>query len=239
MPNTYFQFKQFIVHHDRCAMKVTTDSCLFGAWVSEEMQSLKVESNVLDIGCGTGLLSLMVAQKNQCSIDALEIDGEAAAQAKENVAASPWQECIHIIHTDALQWKAEKKYDVIVSNPPFYEDDLKSIKQNKNIAHHSDGLRLEALLNFIKENITEDGIFFLLLPAKRINELTRLSLKADLHLHKVVSVKQTTRHHPFRIMVQGTINKRELINEEISIRNNDQQYTPEFVALLKDYYLYL
>jgi tRNA1Val (adenine37-N6)-methyltransferase len=241
LPNTYFQFKQFIIHHDRCAMKVTTDACLFGAWVSNEMQNAKANiQNALDIGCGTGLLSLQLAQKNHVVIDAIEIDKDAAEQATENVLASSWKERINIIHTDALKWKAEKKYDLIISNPPFYEGDLKPVKPNKKMAHHSDGLRLEELLAFIKAHLKEDGVFYLLLPAKRMNDLANLSIKADLHLRKIIKVKQTTRHLPFRLMVQGSSKKGELISrEELSIKGDDQQYTPRFVNLLKDYYLYL
>ena len=128
MSNSYFQFKQFIIHQDRCAMKVTTDACLFGAWVAEEDKSEKIiTKNVLDIGTGTGLLSLMYAQKNSlANIDAIEIDEDAYIQAKENVAASPFAERINIIHDDIKRFTFSKKYDCIISNPPFYEKEIRS-----------------------------------------------------------------------------------------------------------------
>lgn len=242
MPNSYFSFKQFTIYHDRCAMKVATDSCLFGAWVAAETggsQAAGRGSTLLDVGCGTGLLSLMIAQKNKVEIDAIEIDSEAAEQAKENIEASPWKERITIINEDVLQWKRPKKYDVIISNPPFYEGDLKSGRSTKNIAHHDKGLRLEELLQFIKKRLTNDGLFYLLLPFKRETALDSLLAQFEFHLQKKVIVKQTTAHAPFRIMLQASNKKSVTVVEEIWLKNSQQQYTEKFASLLKDYYLHL
>lgn len=240
MANTYFQFKQFTIHHDRCAMKVTTDSCLFGAWAAREVQSLQLQNlQLLDVGAGSGLLSLMMAQKNVVIIDAIEIDKEAAHQAEENVGASPWKEHITIITEDVLRWRPTKKYDVIISNPPFYEADLKSDRFTKNVAHHNAGLLLNELLQFIKKHLTTDGVFFLLLPFKRGKDVEELLAVYELHLHKKVTVKQTTEHAPFRLMLQGSNTKAETVVVELSIKDNHQQYTQEFTSILKDYYLHL
>ncbi|HYO21732.1 MAG TPA: methyltransferase, partial [Flavisolibacter sp.] len=179
-------------------------------------------------------------QKNTAMIDAVEIDADAAAQAKENVSAYRWRERIHVVQGDVLHWNPAKKYDCIIANPPFYEDDLKSAKQTKNMAHHGDGLRLEELLKLIKEYLSEDGVFFLLLPAKRMNDLRTLLKGSSLDLHKIARVKQTTHHLPFRLMVQGGAKRNEpVIEEEITIKDNFHQYTRQFVSLLKDYYLHL
>ena len=240
MPNTYFQFKQFIIHQDHCAMKVTTDGCLFGAWCSNEIQNSIVEiENVLDIGCGTGLLSLMVAQKNDITIDALEIDKDAALQATENIASSPRKNRITIIQADVLQWKSNKKYDCIISNPPFYETELKSGKRTKDIAHHDEGLRLSDLLLYIKNHLTTSGAFYLLLPAKREADIENLFERNHFHVRKKVWVKQSTSHTPFRLMIKGGNSKGEIITEEIAIKNENNEYSPVFHTLLKNYYLYL
>ena len=244
MSNSYFQFKQFIIHQDRCAMKVTTDACLFGAWVAEENKSEKIiTKNVLDIGAGTALLSLMYAQKNSLAdIDAIEIDEDAYTQAKENVAASPFAERINIIHDDIKRFTFSKKYDCIISNPPFYEKEISSDNEKKNIAHHHSGLLLEELLGIIKGNLSSSGTFYLLLPFKRNEEIKKIILKQDLFVSKIVFVKQSTKHNYFRMMIAGKLSPEghpETLIEEISIWDDQQQYKEEFKELLKDYYLYL
>ncbi|HUC82458.1 MAG TPA: methyltransferase [Flavisolibacter sp.] len=240
MPNTYFQFKQFTIHHDRCAMKVTTDGCLFGAWCAEEIKKGKKKiENALDVGTGTGLLSLMVAQKNEVEIDAVEIDAEAVGQAKENIAASPWKDQVSITNADVLLWKNTKQYDCILSNPPFYQNELRSDKAEKNTAHHDTGLTLDQLFVFIKNSLQPDGIFFLLLPAKREEEVEQLLNNQGLFINKKIVVRQTTQHQPFRLIIKGGKMKAATVVEEMAIKGEDNQYTPEFIALLKDYYLYL
>lgn len=222
-------------------MKVTTDGCLFGAWVAKEVQPFTgLQVHLLDIGAGTGLLSLMVAQKNNLAIEAIEIDPAAARQAAENVAASPWKETISITNQDVLHWRTTRQYDCIFSNPPFYENELKSGKGTKNIAHHDEGLKLAGLFQFIKTHLKSEGCFFLLLPAKREKEAAALLQSHGLCLQRKVLVQQTLKHQPFRMMIQGRRQKVERVTEErISIKNENDTYTPEFIALLKDYYLYL
>jgi len=243
MSNSYFQFKQFILHQDRCAMKVTTDACLFGAWVAEEDKSDEIiAKNVLDIGTGTGLLSLMYARKNFfANIDAIEIDQEAYTQAKENFATSPFAGRMNIIHDDVKKFTLSKKYDCIMSNPPFYEKEIRSGDEKKNLAHHHSGLLLEELLPIIKANLSLSGAFYLLLPFKRNTEIKKILLKQDLFISKIVFVKQSTKHVYFRMMITGKLedDHAETLIEEISIWDDQQQYTTEFKELLKDYYLYL
>jgi tRNA1Val (adenine37-N6)-methyltransferase len=243
MANSYFQFKQFTVQQDRCAMKVTTDGCLFGAWAANEIRSKKYEiRNVLDIGTGTGLLTLLLAQKNNCHIDAIEIDRETAEQAAKNIEKSPWADRIRVLHTNAIEFRSSKPYDLIISNPPFYENELKSAKVQKNIAHHSDELRLKDLLKIIKKNLSADGIFCLLLPYKRNAEVKTLLAEKGFLITQMIFVRQSTRHDFFRIMIMGKLNTSapaETIIDEIAIKDENNAYTPDFKNLLKDYYLHL
>ena len=243
MPNSYFQFKQFTIHQDRCAMKVTTDACLFGAWIVNEVKSqkLKVE-NVLDIGAGTGLLSLMVVQKNpEIKIDAIEIDKDAAEQAQVNVGSSPWKEQINILQADVKGFSFEKEFDLIISNPPFYEKEIRSATDSKNIAHHSENLTLKELLAVIKDNLGKTGSFFLLLPYKRNEEIKKLLKDHELNISKILFVRQSVKHDYFRVFIKGSLNEeeKEIDFDELSIKDDEQQYTKEFVSLLKDYYLHL
>ena len=245
MSNSYFQFKQFTIQQDRCAMKVTTDGCLFGAWVAEKVVSSESGINkILDIGTGTGLLSLMLTQKVNTSIDAIEIDKDSYEQAIENVKASAWNETITVHHIDANEFSGNNRYDLIISNPPFYENELKSGNNQKNIAHHSDKLELSDLLVTIKNNLAPDGIFCLLLPFKRNEEIKILLPRHGFSITQITYVRQSVIHDYFRIMLIGkfkTDEKTEPIIEEMSIKDNspEQSYTPDFTALLKDYYLYL
>jgi tRNA1Val (adenine37-N6)-methyltransferase len=201
-------------------MKVTTDACLFGAWLVNEIESeeLKIK-NVLDIGTGTGLLSLMYAQKNSSAIiDAMEIDEETYEQAKENAAASSFAERIQVIHSDVKRSGNEKK----------------------NVAHHQPGLLLSELPDIIKGNLSPAGTFYLLLPFKRNKEIMKILLKHDLFVSKIIFVRQSTKHNYFRLMIEGKLKQRDQAGtriEEISIWNEQQQYTSEFKELLKDYYL--
>lgn len=224
-------------------MKVTTDACLFGAWVAEEARSQKSGvGNSLDIGTGTGLLSLMLAQKNpEVEIIGVEIDEEAGKQAKENINASPWKDRIDMLEDDVKGYNFPEKFDLIFCNPPFYENELKSQTDRKNIAHHSENLTLKELLHIIKTNLKADGNFFLLLPYKRNDEIKKLFKDHQLHISKILLIRQSIKHDYFRIFIKGNLiaAEKEIEFDEMSIWDEYQQYTNEFIRLLKDYYLHL
>lgn len=250
MANSYFQFKQFTIHQDRCAMKVTTDGCLFGAWVSERVGSSEfgvgsresLEYNILDIGAGTGLLSMMITQKNKYSIDAIEIDKDAFEQASENISASPWSERIKVFNGDIRDFQFKNQYDIIISNPPFYENELKGADVKKNIAHHNEGLLLSELLRIIRLNLKYDGIFFLLLPFKRNDEIKKLLVDNYFAIQQLVFVKHSANHEYFRIMLSAkfiTADQTGTTIDEIAIKDENGNYTRQFTSLLEQYYLNL
>jgi tRNA1Val (adenine37-N6)-methyltransferase len=242
MANSWFSFKQFTIHQDRCAMKVTTDACLFGAWIASYVETnTKQAGSLLDIGAGSGLLSLMLAQKVPYRIDSVEIDPEACRQAGENAEASPWPGKIKVHHADIKSFTPGLQYDLIVSNPPFYENELKSGNSKKNIAHHSEVLPLEDLLSVISKLLLPGGRFFLLLPYKRNNEINEVFKKYALHVTDKIMVRQSIAHDYFRIMIAGTSGKEQstLKTGELAVTGEGGNYTPEFIALLKEYYLYL
>lgn len=238
MSNPYFRFKQFTIYQGGSAMKVTTDSCLFGAWVADVLQQENAPGHLLDIGAGTGLLSLMVAQKNNGFMDAVEIDSGAALQAQENINDSPWKDRIRLIHTSIQNFSAGKKYDHIFCNPPFYEKELKPDDHGRHVAHHSKELMLTEVMKAIEEHLAATGSFFLLLPAFRAEEAERLLQKHPFHLYKKILVRQTENHAPFRVLLRGGSPPGTMQEAEMCIMVNGQ-YSKAFTHLLKDYYLAL
>jgi len=240
MPNNYFQFKQFTVYQDQCAMKVCTDACLFGAYVAEVIDKENIScNNILDIGTGTGLLSLILAQKTVASIDAVEIDPAAFDQAGNNFKQSPWEEKLHIFNEDIIAFTPEKKYDCIISNPPFFEGDLKSNDGNKNAAKHDTTLTLQQLLSVATELLNETGLFAVLLPYHRVNHCIEAAHKIQLYCSQKTLIKQTTKHNYFRGILVFSKQQRALNEETITIKNDDGNYNDRFAFLLKDYYLHL
>jgi tRNA1Val (adenine37-N6)-methyltransferase len=253
MPNSYFQFKQFTVYQERAALKVSTDSCLFGAWIGKEVRGKKYEVRkkhdsltidyspftTLDIGAGTGLLMLMLAQKVDVLIDGIEIDEPSYFQAKENLNASPWKERLHLFLGDVKELEFEKKYDFIISNPPFYEGDLKSDASNRNVAMHDEGLKLDELLKVVDKNLSDEGFFAVLLPYHRVDKFIADAELCDLYLLKRTDVKQTVNHSFFRTMLLFGRNKVKPEEDSMAIKNEKNEYTVEFIELLKEYYLYL
>ena len=153
-------------------MKVTTDACLFGAWATNEMQGLNL-AHILDMGTGTGLLALMVAQKTHASIDAVEIDPAAAEEAEENIKKSPWLDRIRLMQQDIRTFVPGKLYDVIICNPPFYENELASENVKKNLAHHNTEWSLREVFDNIYRLLNAKGTFFLLLTENFICRKTQ------------------------------------------------------------------
>ncbi len=239
MPNDFFEFKKFTVFQKDCAMKVCTDACLFGAWVADILTEMNAE-NILDIGTGTGLLSSMIAQKNkEAKIDAIEIDEKAARQAASNFAASQWQERLKVFNIAIQNFIPEKKYDFIICNPPFFENDLKGKNAKRNLALHDTSLTLNELPKCIDALISANGKFALLLPYSRTNFFVEMAFDRKLFLQKKILVKQTENHQFFRSMC--LFGKEKLVEEceYIFIKDAQNEYSAAFAALLKDYYLSL
>lgn len=236
MSNTYFQFKQFRIEQEKCAMKVCTDSCLFGAWIPVD-NNVKI---ILDIGCGTGLLSLMLAQKSDAKTDAVELDDEAFQQAKVNIENSVFAHTISVYNQDILNFTAEKKYDLVVCNPPFYENEMASHAANEKLAKHSTHLTLSSLLKKGKSLLQTDGKLAILLPYFRAHEFETEAAKNELHIEKKLSIKQTPKHDYFRVCYIMNQQETQVLHSEfITIKDEQNCYTAEFTSLLKPYYLNL
>lgn len=232
-------------------MKVCTDACLFGAYIAEKLSDENVKykkedllagspKNVLDIGAGTGLLSLMLAQKTDYHIDAVEIDEQAQQQAQGNFDASPWKERLKVYHSSVLSYEpALQKYDFIISNPPFFEDDLKSFQTKRNIALHSTELNLQELIIQIKRLLAKDGKFAVLLPFHRAAYFEKIAAGSNFFISERVLVKQTPKHNYFRAMLLFETSFVKTSQSEIIIQEENKNYTEAFAGILKDYYLKL
>ncbi len=219
-------------------MKVCTDACLFGAYVAEELQQHTI-FNILDIGTGTGLLSLMIAQKNNAAIDTVEIDRQAYEQAEENIQSSNYKEAVTAFHCSINDFFPDHKYDFIISNPPFFKDDLLSEDKKKNAAKHDTTLTLNALLSNIVRLLNTAGFFAVLLPYHRSIYFEEESSKLNFYLTKKILVTQTPKHNYFRAILIFSRKKSIAVTNEITIKDEEGNYTVQFTELLKDYYLYL
>ncbi len=238
MPQEYFEFKQFRIDQDRCSMKVCTDSCVFGAWMAGKIAG-KSQQKILDIGTGTGLLSLMVAQRNSCLIHAIDIDNNSLLQAKENFQSAPWSHQMQAFCSDVKSWSSNPKYDCIISNPPFYENDLLPAKKGKLDSRHSNSLSLSELIIATERLLTEHGFLGVLLPYSRAEYFEKEALKYSLFVNEKLYLRQSLKHNYFRAIFILEKKQKPVVQDEISIRDHTNEYTAEFVFLLKDYYLYL
>jgi tRNA1Val (adenine37-N6)-methyltransferase len=240
MPNSYFQFKQFTVQQDRSAMKVCTDACVQGAFTAWNLAGAGNNiAQILDIGTGTGLLSLMLAQQLPAAITGIELDPAAAAQAQENFAASPWAERLRVVPADIRELPAAELYDFIITNPPFYEGSLKSGDVLRNQAMHATSLGYRELLQSIAVHLRAEGRFSVLLPYAAFPAFRQLAADAGFFPQQVLEVKQSVRHDHFRVV---GIFGRDKLQPELSsliIYDENNVYTPAFRALLQPYYLYL
>ncbi len=221
-------------------MKVSTDACLFGAWIAEQIRpDLDAQIRALDIGGGTGLLSLMLAQVlPNIQITCLEINEEAAKQAAENISHSPWSERIQVVNGDIRQTTDRHRYDLIVSNPPFYERDLNSPDSNKNQAHHDATLNLEDLLESIDRLLTNEGRFFLLLPARKIENRIEAIHQKGFTLYRQVGIRHAADHPVKRyFLAGGRVSQPEELTTQMMLMDEKDQYSEAVRALLADYYL--
>ena len=236
MPSTSFAFKQFIIKQDKCAMKVGTDSVLLGAWI------MPADSKrILDIGSGTGVIALMLAQKTFAKIDAIDIDENAFIQAKQNVSNSEFSKQIIVIHSafqDYLKIPTEK-YNLIVTNPPYFEQSLKSTDEQRSQARHADVLPFEDLIDGVVKLLDEKGKFCLILPTLEALKFRTLAEKKGLNLSKLLRVKsRSDKDIEKRHLMQFEFKPSEFSEETIAIEQNDRHvYTPEYKDLTKDYYL--
>ena len=230
--NTHFSFKKFTIHQDKTAMKVTTDACILGAYTD-----VHHAKRILDIGTGTGLLTLMSAQRTEAEIEGIEIDEVSYNQAVENVNESIFQDKIKIHHTDIQSFEPRNRYDLIVSNPPFFQNHLKAETQARNNALHTDTLSFEDLLNSVIRLLSPNGTFVVLLPAYQSLVLEEMAKELGLFTNKKLNIHHREGSKILRIITTFGFTKTEIKEETLLIKNLDESYSIDFQELMKDYYL--
>jgi tRNA1Val (adenine37-N6)-methyltransferase len=232
-----FKFKQFTVQQDRCAMKIGTDGVLLGAWCPIDNNPF----SVLDIGAGTGILSLMLAQRSNAEqIDSLEIDEEAYEQCVENFENSPWSDRLFCFHAglDEFVDEPEDEYDLIISNPPFYSEDFKSDNSQRDLARFQDALPFEDLIEAANLLLSENGIFAVIIPFKEEKNFIDLCAEVELYPVKVTRVKGTpTTEIKRSLLAFKRYELSTLTADELIIETSRHQYTDDYINLTKDFYL--
>lgn len=234
MSNPFFQFKQFTVWHDKCAMKVGTDGVLLGAWTS-----VRNVHRILDVGTGTGLVALMLAQRSlpDTNIVALEIDEAAAEQARDNVCRSPWQDKIEVLQKDFKQFNSLDKFDVIVSNPPYFVDALGCPDQQRNAARHNNSLTYEDLLQGVAKLLSREGMFTIVIPTDVSDRVKEIGTASGLFAVRQLNVVTKPGGSPKRTLISFSFSKQVCLVEEMLTELARHKYSEEYIALTKEYYL--
>jgi len=237
MANPYFSFKQFTVYHHLCAMKVGIDGVLLGAWTNVENVD-----KILDIGTGTGLIALMLAQRSNAIIDAIDIEQSAILQANENFVQSPWKNRIFAkkISLQDFSKNTTECYDLIVSNPPYFVNSTKTPNENRTNARHTDSLTHEALIENSILLLKPTGRICIILPVNEGLHCVDYAESKGLFCTKLVTVYPKPNVIAKRLLIEFRLQFSERIDSEIVIESNVRhQYSPEFSNLAKDFYLKL
>ena len=248
-----FRFKKFEVVNERSAMKVNTDGVLLGA----AMTISPSDRTMLDVGTGTGTIALMAAQRlssailNSSSvilnevknprIDAIDIDEASASEASANFINSPWNSILRAHHLSLEEFaaSAETVYDLIFSNPPYFEDSLTAPDERKSTARHtSDGLSYRDIFEFAKDRLSENGRVSLVLPADQEAALTRYARMCGLYLFRILRVRTVPRKAPSRIIAEFSITRCAELSEELLTIQDEGKYTQEYLSLTGDFYLF-
>lgn len=232
-PAKAFYFKQFQIEHDRCAMKVGTDGVLLGAWANIENRKC-----VLDIGTGSGLIALMVAQRSvQSQIEAIEIHRESFLQACENIKVSPWKNRIKVFHSALQAFEPQHQYDLILCNPPYFVNSLKPDNKSRATSRHTDQLPFPDLVHFVKRHLTDDGALQVVLPVKEGNSFTQLAAKESLFCIRRTEVITRPGKPVERLLLEFSRQSKPTSKSTMTLEGENGEKTSEFQSLTENFYL--
>ena len=235
--NNYFQFKKFRIIQEKSAMRVNTDGVLLGAWAA-----VSNEKNILDIGCGTGLIALMMAQRTSARITAIEIEENAANEANFNFNNSPWKNRLSVqnISFQEFNRNTKNKFDAIISNPPYFENSKKPIQLSRTFARHNSSLPLNELASGVDFLLSENGHFYCILPSDLKTDFLTVAEKNNLFAHRITEVKSEPNKPVIRYLFQFSKKKTALQKNGLSIYNETgKTYSIEYIKLTREFYLHL
>jgi len=231
-----FVFKKFELKQGKCAMKIGTDAVLLGAWTSVENRPF----SILDIGAGTGVLALMLAQRSNAElIDAVEIDDQAYEQCVDNFEASPWGDRLFCYHASLEEFvdEIEERYDLIISNPPFYSEDYKSDNSQRDLARFSDAMPFGHLVESASKLLSEAGIFSVIIPFKEETSFIELASSFKLFPNRILRVQGNVTSEFKRSLIEFSFRKSDIKTDTLIIETERHQYTEKYINLTKDFYL--
>lgn len=230
----YFHFKKFSVRHDRSGMKVGTDGALLGAWTD-----VRQATQILDIGTGTGVIALMLAQRasESVTIDAVEIDDQAYADAQENIAASPWHDRIHLHHSSIQNFNTTTKFDLIVTNPPYFQKSYKPPTAQRETARHTEQLTFDEILDIAEKLLTTNGRLNLILPYTEGVQFLDLANHKGLHCTRKWIFRTRANKPVERFLLEFRWDKKDLDEGEVLLYSTGEEWSENYKELLKDFYL--
>ena len=235
MSNSYFKFKQFTIEQNDCAMKVGTDGCLLGSWFN-----CGDSKRVLDIGCGTGLIAIMAAQRCNATVTGVEIDSKAALQARINADNSPWSERIEIVNCDLLEYSTGERFDTIVSNPPYFVNSLKCDDTSRTLARHSDSLDCKAFFNKCNELLESNGSISIVIPCDIMEEWKSAAMEQGLHPTRITYVRTTPKKAPKRVLIEFRFAQQDAkLENTLILETAPGEYSSDAKELLGSFYLKL
>lgn len=231
-----FKFKEFTISQDQCAMKIGTDAVLLGAWSATE----KTTDSILDIGAGTGILSLMLAQRSYAQlIDALEIDDDAYEQCVDNFEQSPWGDRLFCYHASLEQFveDIEDQYDLIICNPPFYSEDYKTDNTQRDLARFQDTMPFQFLLESVSKLLSGTGLFSVIIPFKEESSFIKTASKLKLYPNRILQIRGNPNSEIKRSLIEFSFRESETIIKSLIIETDRHKYTQDYINLTKDFYL--
>lgn len=234
--SSVFKFKEFSVNQDKCAMKIGTDGVLLGAWASVEGKP----NTILDIGAGTGIIALMLAQRSHAeSIEAIEIDADAYEQCVANFEGSPWGDRLFCFHAalDELVDDIDEPYDLIVSNPPFYSEKVSSGNMARDLARQNSMLPFEELLEAVRQLLSPDGSFAVIIPNKEEANFLNIAQNLGLFPNRITHIKGNPTAPVKRSLLQLSSRKTQLLKNELIIETQRHQYTAAYQTLVNSFYI--